>query len=223
MPVPYWRDKQKLIELTRQSIKAEALIRSVDMEYAGASLPWIPAKVYYFLFHHFCTIDYLINPTKGRPNDNHRALVNRLAGWLKTSELVFSDHLFNQTFTIEDVLGRIKPQATQLRAGTNDQTLFEMVMKNTARHMMDEYKTTHKVTRKQVDQEKFKQFKAHNPTSIFHYPLAMRRRTNYKDIAFIDGASDEDIASYFDAYLEFGWSLDEALVRLTDKLVAARS
>jgi len=45
----------------------------------------------------------------------------------------------------------VKPPATQLRAQTDDQTLFEMVMKNTARHMVDEFKATRKITKKQAD------------------------------------------------------------------------
>jgi hypothetical protein len=212
--------KLRLIERTRDSIAGEMRSIQEDADYAHACVAWLPAKVYYNLYHILSIIEYMVSGDKRHLRIPHHTCLQVVASRLGIGTLYFSCPLFN-TVCNKNILKFRTRSGEVLSEDISDERLMSLIMKKIASDKLGDYKTRKRLDcRKPGDRKLFAKEKDAINISIVDFFYSMRIRTNYKDMSFIDEVSAEQARTYFIEYFKAADNFCVCLNDLKNDLIA---
>lgn len=219
--LPKIKDKSRLIELTKQSIKDEHGIVQIDEEYSTAAVLWLPIKSYYLAYHLLCVIDYLLTGKPAMLRTKHGECVERFTELLANGSIQFSEPLFNQVFD-RSILNFREAPGEHLKRSVADDVMYKLVMKKVADEKVKSWRQSQGITegRTKKNRARIEKFKQSMTVSIFDFFYQMRLRLNYRNFDFIDDVPANQTKAYFDQYFAVAGYFYSALANLKNKLVA---
>ncbi|MFA5172918.1 MAG: hypothetical protein WC435_00740 [Candidatus Paceibacterota bacterium] len=215
------KNKEKLIELTKQSIKDEHEIVLFDKEYSTAAVLWLPIKTYYLIYHILCVINYILTGEETSLSIKHSGCIDGFSKMLINQELQFSEPLFNNVYDKNILLFKEAP-GEHLKTNVVDEKVFKLLMKKVAKEKIENYKIANGILniKSQKNKDKVEKFKDKMIVSVFDFFYLMRLRMNYRNFNFIDNISSSDTKTYFEKYYEEAKLFYSCLSNLKDKLIA---
>lgn len=219
--LPKIKDKTRLIELTKQSIKDEHNIVKIDNEYSTAAVLWLPIKSYYLAYHLLCVIDYLLTGKPSLLRAKHGDCVKHFTEMLADSSLQFSESLFNRVFD-KSILNFKTTSGEHLKRGVSDDVLYKLIMKKIANEKVLNWKQSQGIveTRTRKNRERVEKYKNKMDVSIFDFFYQMRLRLNYRNFDFIDSVSSRQTEAYFEEYFTAAGYFFNCFSNLKNKMVA---
>ncbi len=192
--------KLRIIERTNQLLEEQIRCVNDDVEYARASVAWLPAQVYYNLYHLLAIIEYLVSGDKTDLRIPHEACLRKFANRIAAGSIKFSCSLFNQAY--DKQILRFKSQSGEvLSTGIADERLVSLVMKKIGSDKLKDYKTRSGLDcRKSADRQRFNKQQNGLMISVVDFFYSMRIRTNYRDMSFLDDIEPERTRKYFLEY-----------------------
>ncbi len=215
------KNKLKLLELTKKSIKDEYKIVQFDSEYSTASVSWLPIKTYYLVYHLLCIIDYILTNNPASISAKHSKCISIFSKRLSDKSLQFNKPLLNEVFN-KSVFSFTTTSGEHLRISVSDDVIYKLLMKKIANYKIKNFMITQNIPnlRYKKDKEKINRFKNSLSVSIFDFFYLMRLRLNYRDFNFIDNIPASDTKAYFEAYYKVGGYFYTCFDKLKDKLIA---
>lgn len=219
--LPKIKDKTRLIDLTKQSIKDEHAIVQIDDEYSTAAVLWLPIKTYYLAYHLLCIVDYLLTGKPSLLRAKHGECVEHFSKMLSDGTLQFSEPLFNQVFD-KSILNFKTASGEHLRRGVADDVVYKLIMKKIANEKIASFKLSQGITetRSLKNRQKVERFKQSMTVSIFDFFYQMRLRLNYRNFDFIDHVPAKETKAYFDEYFSAAGYFYTCFANLKNKLVS---
>ena len=189
--------KLRLVERTNNLLEEEIEFIRVDPEYAQACVGWLPAKVYYNIYHLLAIIEYILTGQKLHLRISHESCLKGFAKRIDGGILKFNCPTLNivcdkAILKFRSVSGEI------LSKGITDERLISLVMKKIATDKLDDFKLRKGLDlRKKADKSKYQKAKEELNISIIDFFYSMRIRTNYRDMSFLDELDAERTRRYF--------------------------
>ena len=131
--------KLRLAErITMTSLAWEIEAIESDPEYAHACIAWLPAKVYYNLYHFLSLIEYIITSDKQLLRVGHNSCLRQLADRIAGGTIIFSCPLFN---TVHDkAIQDFTTRSGEVLSNTiSDDRLLSLIMKKIAKDKLHDY------------------------------------------------------------------------------------
>jgi len=221
--LPYLKEKQNLITLTKKSLEDEYKIVQMDKEYSYASTSWLPIKSYYLIFNQLLTVEYIIKIQKKVFNSKHSTCIREFTRKLEKKEIEFNEPILNEVydktiFSYHDVPG------ANLSRRISKERRYKLAMAKASDYKLNEWKRGQSIEsfKTKKNREKKKEYLKSFKFSIFEFPYYMRIRSNYRDFAFIEGVSIGETASYFECYYLFTMGFYKRLNDLQKSLMKMR-
>lgn len=202
--------KIKLIQATKEIINIEQQMSLEDAEFASAFCPWLPAKIYYLLFHCWCIVDYLITTEENRINSDHQALWSSINEKIGSGKIIFSEYVFNQVHKVGSAIDHVASSGDNLRQiHLKDElrkTRIPQVLKKVADYKLESAKHLHKI-------KSFMSLKGRGIRNSYYekdftlldFFYQYRLKTNYRDLSFLaDDLEPSDAQSFTLMYLKLG-------------------
>lgn len=219
--LPKIREKSRLIDLTKQSIKDEHSIVQMDDEYSTAAVLWLPIKAYYLAYHLLCVIDYLLTGKPSMLRAKHGECVEHYSKMLANGSLQFSEPLFNQVFD-KSILNFKTASGEHLRRTVADDVLYKLIMKKIANEKIASFKLSQGITdaRSLKNKQRIERFEQTMTVSIFDFFYQMRLRLNYRNFDFIDNIPAPETKEYFNEYFGAAGHFYACFANLKNKLIS---
>lgn len=216
-------EKKNLIDLTKKSLNDEHKIVGIDKNYSYASTSWLPVKSYYLIFNILLTIEYIFKIQKGIFRLGHTNCVDEFTRKLKSQEIEFSNPILNQVFD-QTILSLKVVSGANLSSRTTDEDMYKMAIRKIAKYKVDDWKQRNCINlKKSKDKTNYQNYLSNFSLSIFDFPYHMRIRSNYRDLAFIDGVTTDETADYFNTFFTFSVYFVKMLEKLKADLVNLRT
>ncbi len=215
------RDKTRLIELTKQSIKDEHGIVQIDDEYSTAAVLWLPIKSYYLTYHLLCVVDYLLTGKPAILRTKHGDCVERFSTLLANKSIQFSEPLFNQVID-RSIFDFKEAPGEHLRRSVSDEVMYKLIMKKVMDEKIRSWRLSRGIVegRTKKNRELIEKFKQGMKVSIFDFFYQMRLRLNYRNFDFIDHVSSKETKAYFDQYFTAADYFYTCFANLKNELVS---
>ena len=194
--------KMRLLERTTQSIREE--LRSIhdDADYAHACVAWLPAKVYYNLYHLLSIVEYMVTGDRNLLRVNHADCLHNLADRIGDGLITFNNPQLNRCYD-KSVLEFRSRSGGVLSQAISDETMLGLIMKKIAKDRLADWQVRRKIDRRTAAGKKAYAKEVNKlRISIVDFFYSMRIRTNYKDMAFIDEVDPDLAMTYFVEYYE---------------------
>ena len=220
--------KIKLIKATRQILNLEHELAEFDSDFALAFCGWLPAKIYYLLFHCWCLVDYLITTEEGRINSDHQSLWNSINEKIETKRIIFSESVFNDLKTVGDALAHSATSGDNLRK-TEDKNELRNIRAPQIHKKLAGYKL--EVAKYRNGVNSFKSFKGRKvridcckqKISLLEFFYQYRLKTNYRDLNFLnDSLPSYSAHAFFHSYIKLGKNHYDAVKGLINDLAQIR-
>ena len=212
--------KLRLLERTKKSLAEEIRCINEDAEYAHACVAWLPAKVYYNLYHLLSLTEYMLAGNKTHLRIPHHACLGGLAQRITNCTVVFSCLLFNRA--CDKTILKFRTRSGEVLChDITDERLISLIMKKIATDKLQDFKA-----RKEIDCRNPKEKRVYESEenklkiSIVDFFYSMRIRTNYKDMSFIDEVDADRTRSYFIEYYEAADNFYNCFNELKNDLIA---
>lgn len=211
--------KLRIIERTKKLLEEEIRCVNDDAEYAQACVGWLPAKVYYNLYHLLAIIEYLVTGKKQFLRLSHYLCLRSLASRLTDGTIQFTCSHFNKVCDKE--IRKFKSVSGEVLSNSiADDRLISLVMKKIANDHLDDFRERRgldcrKVKHKRLYLEEENKLKI----TILDFFYSMRIRTNYRDMSFLDDLDAERIRIYFVLYYETANNFYNCLNELKNDLI----
>jgi hypothetical protein len=219
--LPKIKDKMRLIELTKQSVKDEHTIVQIDKDYSTAAVLWLPIKSYYLAYHLLCVIDYIITGKTALLRAKHWECVEHFTKMLADGSLQFSEPILNQVFD-KSILNFKTAPGEILRKNVPDDVVYKAIMRKVANEKIIGFKLSKGIThtRSAVNRKEVEKYKQTMTVSIFDFFYQMRLRLNYRNFDFVDNVPASQTKAYFDGYFTAAGYFFSCFSNLKNKLVA---
>lgn len=210
--------KLRVIERTNQLIEEE--VRCIkDDAYAQACVAWLPAQVYYNLYHLLAIIEFIVTGEKVHLRISHEKCLKSLATRIAAGTVKFSSSLFNQTCN-KTILGFRSQSGEVLSNSITDDRLVSLVMKKIATDKLEDFKARRGLDcRRRADKQAYKREENRLNISIVDFFYSMRIRTNYRDMSFLDDLDARRTRIYFLEYHEAAKNFYICLNNLKNDLI----
>ncbi len=214
------KNKLKLVELTKQSIKDEYEIVQFDSDYSTASVSWLPIKTYYLVYHLLSVLDYIMTNNRTSLSVSHIQCVNKFSKRLSNKSLKFNNPLLNEVFD-KSILGFTTASGEHLKINVSDEVIYKLLMKKIATYKVNNFMIAKNIPnmRHKKNKEKVNKFKSSLSVSIFDFFYLMRLRLSYRDLNFIDNIPAPDTKAYFEEYYNTAGYFYTCFDKLKDKLI----
>lgn len=195
--------KLKLIEMTKFSVDQELAIVRIDPSYSSSSILWLPIKIYYLNYHLLCLIDFFLTSKETSLSIGHKECLGEFSRRLQKNDITFSEPIFNQTFD-KSILDFIVQPGSNLTMRSDNNEIFKLLMKKTAKESLEESARIKKITNKRLksSRESMEKEKSRLLISIFSFFYFMRIRLNYRNFTFIENIPAGSTAAYFEVYYD---------------------
>lgn len=214
------RHKMQLLDMTSRLLGEEVQLITQDADYALACVAWLPAKVYYSLYHLLSVIEYMLTADRSALRIAHHVCLDGLAKRISRKEMLFSYTGFNCAYD-KGILAFKSRSGEVLSQALSDANLLQLLMKKVAKDKLDDTVIRQRIDRRTVKGRKiYLKLQDGINVSIVDFFYLMRIRTNYKDMAFIDGIDAERARTYFLKYYEASNNFYCCLNDLKNELVS---
>lgn len=196
------RPKMHLLDLTTKLLADEVHIVNEDADYALACVSWLPAKVYYCLYHLLSILEYMMTGDQRSLHIGHFPCLDSFAKKLRGKEISFSYPGFNETYDKSILIFKSR-SGEILSESVSDELLLKLIMKKIVKDKLKDTAARQSINRRTGKGRKtFAKLQDSINISIVDFFYSMRIRTNYKDMAFIDGLDADSTRRYFLQYYE---------------------
>ena len=221
---PQIEKKLRLCCFTMESLNGEYEKIKEDQEYAQLCVSWISVKSYYLLFNLLLIIDYLISGEPGVFRRSHADILERLKGYIKRGELVFSVREFNAIAPSTTFYSAYRATlGANLRRVSGERPL--QILRLLVRYQVEDFRLkkgfkNFRIKLAKVERDKF----LHKETvSLIDFFYWYRIKANYRDLDCFDHQiPDTDFKSFYENYFVLAKAFHDCLKNLILELSASR-
>ena len=194
--------KLRIIERTNTLLEGQVQLINDDAEYAQACVGWLPAQVYYNLYHLLAIIEYMVTGQKVDLRISHQSCLKKFASRLADGTVRFSCPIFNQVCD-KNILKFRSKSGEVLSNSITDERLLSLVMKKIATDKLEDFKARCGLNcHKKADRQRYTKEVDGLKISVVDFFYSMRIRTNYRDMSFLDDLDANRTRVYFLQYYE---------------------
>lgn len=220
------KKKTNLINLTYRSLQEEYKMISQNQDFAEVCVPWVAVKSYYLLFNIFIITKYLLTGEESVFNSSHASILKSLEGFIGNGELYFSQDVFNQVYTCDEI------NILKISSGYNLRFIevdikkrFQQVLKKLLDYKIENFKRDKKINnfRKKRDQDALKKFIHESNLNIGDFFHLYRIKSNYRDLEFLDkDISASQFSEFYNNYFGLTNNFYVAFIILINNLSKIR-